>query len=222
MNRIDDLEGLHFGEAGLIPVVIQDAVSGRVLTLAHANREAVRRTVETGETWLWSRSRSELWHKGATSGHFQRVRAILADCDADALLYQVEAAGPACHTGEESCFFQVASGESSPTPGEILALLERLVEDRRRDRPEGSYTTYLFDRGLDKICKKIGEEATEVVLALKNGERGPIAEEAADLLYHLVVGLSASGVALEDVGRALQGRLGRPGKVPSGQDRPAD
>ncbi len=217
-----DVQALRFGPDGLLPVVIQDAASGRILTLAWASREAVERTVETGETWLWSRSRSELWHKGATSGNTQRVRAVLADCDADALVYQVNPEGPACHTGEESCFFETVSGEAPAMLGALLAHLYEVAEDRKANRPEGSYTTYLFDKGLDKICKKIGEEATEVVIALKNGEPEPIADEAADLLYHLVVGLSAAGLDLEAVASALGKRLGKKSRVPDGRERPTD
>lgn len=226
MSRNDDaaadLRGLNYGPGGLIPVVIQDAASGQVLTLAWANEEAVRRTAETGQTWLWSRSRSELWHKGATSGNTQRVQAILADCDADSLVYQVVPAGPACHTGAESCFRPTEARTAAPPLGELLAHLRRVAEDRKATRPEGSYTTYLFEKGLDKICKKIGEEATEVVIALKNGEPGAIADETADLLYHLVVGLTASGTDLADVAAALEKRLGKHGRVPTGIQRPAD
>ncbi|MBM3266833.1 MAG: bifunctional phosphoribosyl-AMP cyclohydrolase/phosphoribosyl-ATP diphosphatase HisIE [Candidatus Sericytochromatia bacterium] len=210
---------LSFGADGLVPVVIQDADTGEVLTLAHANWEAIARTLETGETHLWSRSRGELWHKGATSGHRQAVVAVKADCDADAVLYQVRPQGPACHTGAETCFHQPLHGAVPPSLGALLSRLAAVVASRRRERPEGSYTAYLLDKGLDKICKKVGEEATEVVIALKNGAPEPIAAEAADLLYHLIVGLEAAGVGLPDVAAALEGRLGQSGRVPGESKR---
>jgi phosphoribosyl-ATP pyrophosphohydrolase/phosphoribosyl-AMP cyclohydrolase len=202
---------LAFDAQGLVPVVIQDAGSGDVLTLAYANWEAIARTLETGQTHLWSRQRDELWHKGATSGHTQDVLAVSADCDADAVIYQVKPHGPACHTGEHTCFHRPLHGTSPQPLGGLLARLADRIESRKTGAPEGSYTAYLFEKGLDKICKKIGEEATEVVVALKNGDPAPIAEEAADLLYHLLVALSAAEVPLAQVATALEKRGAKPG-----------
>ena len=216
------IDGLKFDERGLLPAVVQDARTREVLTLAYVNAESLRRTLDTGETWFWSRSRNALWHKGETSGHTQRVVGLRADCDGDALVLLVEPSGPACHTGERTCFHRGlehappheeaereagAPGETAPTPdlGALLAELYELVAARRRERPEGSYTTYLFDKGLDKILKKVGEESAETIIAAKNDDRGGLAEEVSDLLYHLVVLLVERGVTLAD----LRGELAR-------------
>ncbi|HEX8164100.1 MAG TPA: bifunctional phosphoribosyl-AMP cyclohydrolase/phosphoribosyl-ATP diphosphatase HisIE [Pyrinomonadaceae bacterium] len=208
------VEDLKFDERGLAPAVVQDAKTREVLTLAYVNEESVRRTLSTGETWFWSRSRSELWHKGATSGNTQRVVGMKVDCDADALVILVETAGPACHTGESSCFHnrvegaddEESSAEEPPDLGRALRELHSVVESRRRERPEGSYTTYLFERGLDKILKKVGEEATETVIAAKNGDDGALVSETADLIYHLVVMLAERGVHPDEVGGELARR----------------
>lgn len=215
------LEDVKFDERGLVPAIVQDARTREVLTLAYMNAESLRRTLDEGETWFWSRSRSELWHKGATSGNTQRVVEVRLDCDSDALVALVAPRGPACHTGAPSCFFnQVAessnenfdatlndegagrSGEGDATPvelGALLAELYELIETRRRERPEGSYTSYLFNEGLDKILKKVGEESAETIIAAKNEDAGALTAEASDLVYHLLVLLVERGVSLDAV-----------------------
>jgi len=206
---IDDVK---FDERGLVPAIVQDARTNRVLMLAYMNAESMRRTLETGETWFWSRSREELWHKGETSGHTQRVVDAFLDCDGDALVVRVEPAGPACHTGKTSCFHNViqergpkrTEEEGSDAAalgdlGEVLNSLYALVETRKGERPEGSYTTYLFEHGLDKILKKLGEEASETIIAAKNDDREALTKESCDLLYHLIVLLVERGVSLTNV-----------------------
>lgn len=185
---------------GLIPAIVRDAKTGAILTLAYMSEESLQKTRETGESWFWSRSRGELWHKGATSGNTQRVVHIAADCDGDALVVTVDPAGPACHTGAESCFADV------PPPALDLDRLMKVLKDRQAKRPEKSYSTYLFNEGRDKILKKIGEEATEVVIAAKGqgGER--MTSEIADLLFHLSVLLVDEGLDWSDVGAELAKR----------------
>jgi phosphoribosyl-ATP pyrophosphohydrolase/phosphoribosyl-AMP cyclohydrolase len=201
---------LRFGRDGLVPVVVQDRRSGRVLTLAYMNRRALRRTLQEGRSVFWSRSRRRLWRKGDTSGNVQKVRAVAADCDGDALLVQVDPAGPACHTGRVSCFWGVLKGriQGGParSPGGVLEDLDALVRSRRKRAPRGSYTAKLFAAGLDRILRKVGEEATEVVVAAKNRGRRELAEEAADLLYHLLVLLAERGVGLAGAAGALARR----------------
>jgi phosphoribosyl-AMP cyclohydrolase / phosphoribosyl-ATP pyrophosphohydrolase len=199
---VDDSE-ISFDERGLVPCIVQDWRSGEVLTLAYMNAEALRRTRETGETHFFSRSRQELWHKGATSGNTQAVRSIRYDCDADALLALVEPAGPACHTGERTCFHR---GEmESQAPYEVLPALERTVASRAASRPAGSYTTTLLrDPGL--AGAKVQEEAEEVVRAVREESDERVAEEAADVLYHLIVLLAGRDLTLADAGRVLDGR----------------
>ncbi|MED4833160.1 bifunctional phosphoribosyl-AMP cyclohydrolase/phosphoribosyl-ATP diphosphatase HisIE, partial [Geobacillus stearothermophilus] len=162
---------IRFDEKGLVPAIVQDAQSKEVLTLAYMNKESLEKTIETGETWFYSRSRQELWHKGATSGNVQRVVDIRYDCDADALLVLIEPAGPACHTGAYSCFSRSLDGAARAPQADRFAILnelEQIIAKRDADRPEGSYTTYLFEKGVDKILKKVGEEAAEVFIAAKN------------------------------------------------------
>jgi phosphoribosyl-ATP pyrophosphohydrolase/phosphoribosyl-AMP cyclohydrolase len=207
------IDNVKFDERGLVPAVVQDAHTRGVLMLAYMNAESLNRTLETGETWFWSRSRAQLWHKGETSGNTQRVADVLLDCDGDALVVRVEPAGPACHTGQTSCFHNVihAAGEAQQVTedlGEVLSALYALVEERKRERPQGSYTTYLFDQGLDKILKKIGEESSETIIAAKNEDRGALAKESCDLLYHLIVLLVERGVTLSDVRDELVRRRG--------------
>jgi phosphoribosyl-ATP pyrophosphohydrolase/phosphoribosyl-AMP cyclohydrolase len=191
------LKHARFGSDGLIPAIVQDARTREVLTVAYMNEEALRRTVETKETHFWSRSRKQLWHKGETSGNFQKVRALRLDCDDDAVLVEVEPMGPACHTGEYSCF--------GVKPGFEVALQElyTLIQRRKERRPENSYTTKLFNDGLDKIVKKLGEEAVETVIAAKNDSSQRIVEETSDLLYHLLVMLVEKGVTLEEIRQEL-------------------
>jgi phosphoribosyl-ATP pyrophosphohydrolase/phosphoribosyl-AMP cyclohydrolase len=199
---------LAWGDDGLLPVVIQDAASGAVLTLAYANREALARTLAERTTYLYSRSRVSLWKKGETSGHTQRVVGVDYDCDADALLYRVIPSGPACHTGATSCFDgHLLAGE--PAAGEEPAFtkaarhLRATIAARRDASPETSYTARLLRDGVDRIGKKIGEEATEVVIAAKNGARDEIVWEVADLFYHVLVLLEERGVSLDQVGEEL-------------------
>ena len=194
---------IAFDERGLVPVVVQDWTTGEVLTLAYANAEAVARTRETGELHLWSRSRDEPWHKGATSGNTQRVRALRLDCDGDALLALVEPAGPACHTGERTCFH---NGElEPPAPHEALPGLERILRDRARERPEGSYTVELLD-DPPRVGEKVREEAEEVARAAREESDERVDEEAADVLYHLGVLLHSRGRSLRDAQEVLVGR----------------
>lgn len=216
------VEDLKYDERGLLPVVVQDAETREVLTVAYMNAESLRRTLAEGETWFWSRSRSELWHKGETSGHTQRVRGLAVDCDRDALVVLVEPSGPACHTGARTCFHHAIESDSSfahntedeqPEPansfGETLEELYGVIENRRREKPEGSYTTYLFERGLDKILKKIGEESAETIIAAKNEDAPAFVAEVSDLLYHLLVLLVERGVKLNDVRDELSRREGK-------------
>jgi phosphoribosyl-AMP cyclohydrolase / phosphoribosyl-ATP pyrophosphohydrolase len=201
-----DPSELKFGADGLIPAIVQDGRTKQVLTLAYMNRESLEKTLETGETWFFSRSRQALWHKGATSGHTQKVIAVSRDCDQDALLIQVEPRGPACHTGSVSCF----GGEADkPEPESILAQLETVLAERQQERPEGSYTTYLFDKGIDKILKKVGEEAAEVIIAAKNEGQAELRYEAADLLYHLLVLLREKNLPFGNVLAELRERHGK-------------
>ena len=198
-----DLDQVRFDERGLVPCVVQDWRTGEVLTLAYMNHEALRLTRETGETHFFSRSRQELWHKGATSGNTQLVKALRYDCDGDALLALVEPTGPACHTGERTCFHQ---GQLEPAaPHEALPELERTIAQRDVDRPEGSYTVRLLeDPGL--TAAKVREEAEEVALAASQESDERVAEEAADVLYHLAVLLRERGLSLADAERVLDGR----------------
>jgi len=200
--NIDDLK---FGERGLIPAIVQDARTREVLTLAYMNAESLARTIETGQTWFWSRSRNDLWHKGETSGNTQSVVSLHSDCDKDAIVVLVNPAGPACHTGARSCFDSTAADKDI---GLLLNDLYTLIESRERERPEGSYTTYLFNSGLDKILKKVGEESAETIIAAKNEDRVRLTAEVADLVYHLLVLLVARGVSLDDIRAELASRRG--------------
>lgn len=193
---------IRFNEQGLVPAIVQDAHSKEVLTLAYMNEQSLQKTLETKETWFYSRSRQQLWHKGETSGNVQKVVDVRYDCDADALLILVEPKGPACHTGEYSCFHHRLNDEkpvATPNRFAILNVLESLIAEREAKRPEGSYTTYLFEKGIDKIAKKVGEEAAEVIIAAKNRSKEELRWEAADLLYHLLVLLREQRVSLDDV-----------------------
>lgn len=205
------LEQVNFGPDGLVPVVVQDIVNGDVLMVAYATREALKRTLATGEAHYFSRSRQSLWKKGETSGHLQQVEELRFDCDADTVLYRVRQTGAACHEGTRTCFSTVAGPDGtavrSPESGaHLLTRLAALVHRRAVERPEGSYTVQLLDKGIAKISQKVGEEGVEVVVAAnaESGER--LASEAADLLYHLVVLLEARGVALDAVLDALEQR----------------
>jgi phosphoribosyl-AMP cyclohydrolase / phosphoribosyl-ATP pyrophosphohydrolase len=239
-------EDVRFDERGLVPAIVQDARTREVLTLAYMNAESLRRTLDEGETWFWSRSRAELWHKGATSGHTQRVLEVRLDCDSDALVVLVEPRGPACHTGAASCFHrpleslssaeslraedertrverQVEEAQASVSSqsegaqsgvvrsdegdiGEVLRELYGVIERRRREMPEGSYTTYLFEKGLNKILKKVGEESAETIIAAKDDDPDALTLETADLVYHLLVLLVERGLTLEALSRELARR----------------
>ncbi len=206
LHQAIPLEEIRYDERGLVPAIVQDYLDGTVLMLAWMNRESLQKTLETGETWFWSRSRAQLWHKGATSGHIQKVRSLRYDCDSDALLVNVEQIGDiACHTGERSCFHQV-EGEVVPPPADTLSQLFAVIRDRRDNPTEGSYTCQLFTAGDNKILKKLGEETVEVVMACKDDEPEAIASEVADLLYHTLVALAHHQVDLKDVYRKLQQR----------------
>ncbi|MBA3473803.1 MAG: bifunctional phosphoribosyl-AMP cyclohydrolase/phosphoribosyl-ATP diphosphatase HisIE [Rubrobacter sp.] len=197
---------IRYDEKGLVPVVAQDASTGEVLMLAYASREAVEKTLSSGEAHYYSRSREEIWRKGETSGNTQKVVEVRLDCDGDALLYRVEPAGPACHTGERSCFFTSLAGSDGEAPdlGKTLTKLAGTIAGRSREMPEGSYTAKLLDRGTGYTAQKVGEEAVEVVVAALEGEK--LAEETADLLYHLLVLLEGRGVGVEEVARVLDER----------------
>jgi phosphoribosyl-AMP cyclohydrolase / phosphoribosyl-ATP pyrophosphohydrolase len=203
-------EELKYDERGLVPCIVQDAATGEVLMLAWQTREALERTLRTGSATFFSRSRGEIWVKGATSGNTQALRGARADCDHDAVLLRVVPAGPACHTGARSCFFEAVEGapESAEAPGETLARLEQLLRERQSDPPPGSYTARLYaDENLRH--KKIGEEATELVMASLRGEKDAVASEGADVLYHLLVLLQSHGLGLRDVADKLREREGR-------------
>ena len=212
MNAAAFAAELRYGPDGLVPVVIVDARTDAVLTLAYANREALERTAETRSTWLFSRSRSALWNKGATSGNTQRVVAIAVDCDADAVIYRVIPDGPACHTGAPTCFERVVAlpgAEETPAGAPFASALIALattIAERKAHPPEGSYTAKLFAGGVDRVGKKIGEEATEVVIAAKNEDRAELIWETADLLYHTLVMLALRDVRLDEIGDELARR----------------
>lgn len=184
-----DLSKLNFDAVGLIPAIIQDAETEQVLMVAYMNIESLQKTLESGQTWFWSRSRQELWHKGATSGHFQDIQEISYDCDGDCLLVKVLQTGIACHTGKKSCFHNplYRKADSLVTSAGILGEIYDVVMSRKQEMPEGSYTTYLFTKGIDKILKKVGEEAAEVIIGAKNRNKDEVVYEVGDLLYHLMV-----------------------------------
>ncbi|WP_340372417.1 bifunctional phosphoribosyl-AMP cyclohydrolase/phosphoribosyl-ATP diphosphatase HisIE [Peribacillus sp. FSL E2-0218] len=206
-----NLETIKFDEKGLIPAIVQDARSKEVLTLAYMNEESLKMSIETGETVFFSRSRNELWHKGATSGNTQKIIEIKYDCDQDALVVAVVPAGPACHTGATSCFSETIyqnteARQAAETNVAFLTELEQLITKRKAEMPEGSYTTYLFDKGVDKILKKVGEEAAEVIIAAKNRDAEELSMESADLLYHLFVLLQEQELPFQAVLDVLKAR----------------
>ncbi|MEK4758911.1 bifunctional phosphoribosyl-AMP cyclohydrolase/phosphoribosyl-ATP diphosphatase HisIE [Viridibacillus sp. FSL E2-0187] len=201
------IENLQFDEKGLITTVVQDAQTKEVLTVAYMNKESLEKTLATGQTWFYSRSRQELWHKGATSGNTQNVIAIRADCDKDALVVEVLPTGPACHNGTTSCFTETIKEKSDNVGSlDIITELRSVIQNREKEMPEGAYTTYLFNEGIDKICKKVGEEATEVVIASKNRDAEELKWETADLIYHLLVLLQEQKLDVFDVLGVLQKR----------------
>ncbi|MCM3740500.1 bifunctional phosphoribosyl-AMP cyclohydrolase/phosphoribosyl-ATP diphosphatase HisIE [Oceanobacillus luteolus] len=192
------LEDLAFDENGLLPAVVQDAASGTVLTLAYMNKESLEKTIETGETWFYSRSRQSLWNKGETSGNKQLVKRINYDCDKDALLVQVEPLGPACHTGEVTCFNETLDQKELPSLDIVTQVIDK-IKDRRENPVPGAYTTYLFEKGIDKMLKKVGEETSEVIIAAKNEDKEELTAEISDLFYHLLVVMETSGVTLNEI-----------------------
>lgn len=199
------LSKITYDENGLIPAIVQDATSGKVLMLAYMNEEAFKKTIATNETWFYSRSRQELWNKGATSGNKQRVKSITLDCDQDALLITVEPLGPSCHTGEESCFFHPVGKERNEAR-EVIHQIVEIIEERHQNPVEGSYTTYLFNEGIDKVLKKVGEEASEVIIGAKNNDKDEIKWEIADLIYHTLVLMNMTDVSIADIKQVLYER----------------
>ena len=197
-----EIESLKFDENGLIPAVVVDSITKEVLTVAYMNKESLGITLEKGLTCFYSRSRRELWLKGETSGNYQHVVSIIADCDRDALVVVVEKDGPACHTGTNSCFTAPVF-ESDELHSFSFEGLAKLLEERKKNRPEGSYTTYLFEKGIDKILKKVGEESTEVIIAAKADDKKETIYEIADLAYHVMVLMTQMGTSVEDVHREL-------------------
>ena len=200
-----NIDSLKFDSNGLIPAIVVDSVSKRVLTLAYMNRESLNISIEKGLTCFWSRSRNELWLKGETSGNYQHVVSITADCDGDALVVVVEPDGPACHTGSFSCF-ENPVWESDELHEFSLEGLMEMLKGRKVEKKEGSYTTYLFEKGLDKILKKVGEETTEVIIAAKAEDRAETIYEIADLAYHVMVLMVQAGISLEDIHKELASR----------------
>ena len=205
MQNNINIDQLKFDERGLIPAIIVDSITKKVLTLAYMNRESLAITIEKELTCFWSRSRRELWLKGETSGNYQHVVSITADCDQDALVVVVEPDGPACHKGTFSCFEYPVYQSSERQEFSYQGLMDLLI-GRNIDRPEGSYTTYLFEKGLDKILKKIGEESTEVIIAAKSEDKAETIYEIADLCYHVMVLMVQQGISLEDIHRELASR----------------
>jgi phosphoribosyl-AMP cyclohydrolase / phosphoribosyl-ATP pyrophosphohydrolase len=206
LDRTIPIDNIKYDDRGLVPAIVQDYLDGTVLMMAWMNAASLQKTLDTGETWFWSRSRQEFWHKGATSGHLQHVKDIRYDCDSDALLVTVEQIGDiACHTGERSCFHQISATKVAP-PADTLSDLYATICDRRDNPREGSYTQSLFAGGDNKILKKIGEEAAEVVMACKDDDPDQIAGEVADLFYHTLVAIAYHRVGIRDVYRKLQSR----------------
>ncbi len=200
-----DIEALKFDENGLIPAVVVDAYSKKVLTVAYMNKESLKISMEKGLTCFYSRSRKELWLKGETSGNYQHIVSITADCDGDALTVVVEKDGPACHTGTDSCFTKPVYQSDERHEFSIEGLYE-LLQGRKSDMPEGSYTTYLFQKGIDKILKKVGEESTEVIIAGKADDKNETVYEIADLAYHVMVLMVQMGISVEDIKKELASR----------------
>jgi phosphoribosyl-ATP pyrophosphohydrolase/phosphoribosyl-AMP cyclohydrolase len=206
LSQAIPVDKIRYNEQGLVPAIVQDYLDGTVLMMAWMNQESLQKTLDTGETWFWSRSRSQLWHKGESSGHLQYVRSLRYDCDSDTLLVSVEQVGDiACHTGERSCFHQV-DGEKLPPPADTISQVFEVICDRRDNPVESSYTCKLFAGGDNKILKKIGEESAEVVMACKDDDKDAIASEVADLFYHTLVAIAHHKVELRDVYRKLQER----------------
>ncbi|MDD6062725.1 MAG: bifunctional phosphoribosyl-AMP cyclohydrolase/phosphoribosyl-ATP diphosphatase HisIE [Oscillospiraceae bacterium] len=201
-----NLDTLKFDDKGLIPAVVLDAQSGKILTVAYMNRESLEISIREGRTCFWSRSRQELWRKGETSGNVQHIEKIVADCDRDALAVYVHKEGPACHTGTESCFNETVFENDALAPSFSYEGLMQLILGRKTEKKEGSYTTYLFEKGLDKILKKVGEESTEVIVAAKNNDKKETVYEIADLAYHVMVLMAEMGISVDDITAELASR----------------
>jgi len=199
-------DSIRWDERGLTPAIVQDDVSGQVLMMAYMNRLALEKTLETGETHFWSRSRNELWHKGGTSGNVQKVRSIHVDCDGDTLLILVDPAGPACHTGERTCFYRRLDGETDPEGQPFRGRLHSLLHDRKANPRQGSYTTQLLRAGEARVLQKLGEEAIEVIVAAQAESDERLIAEAADLMYHLIVLLVSRDMSCDMVDRELRQR----------------
>jgi phosphoribosyl-ATP pyrophosphohydrolase/phosphoribosyl-AMP cyclohydrolase len=206
-----DIDTLFYDENSLIPAIVQDDRTGEVLMFAYMNRESIQKTLETKETWFYSRSRQELWNKGATSGNRQIVKRLSVDCDQDAILLQVAPLGPACHTGETTCFYTNGFEENRSARGVVHEIVDD-IKNRRLNPIEGSYTSYLFREGVDKVLKKIGEESTEVVIGAKNRNREEVMNELADLTYHTLVLMELLDVSIDDVKTILKSRRPNSGK----------
>ena len=222
MSWIDQVK---LDDRGLVPVVAQDARTGEVLMLAWANADALRRTIDTGRATYWSRSRGELWTKGETSGNAQAVEEVRVDCDGDAVLYRVRQTGPACHTGERSCFFRAVEGDelaAADDPRHVLVRIEEMIAARDAARPKESYTSYLLAEGIDKILKKVGEEAAETIIAAKNEGTEQLRAESADLVYHLMVLWRAKGLPLDELWAELDRRFGRKPRDAPGERRSSE
>ena len=205
MTEMVKIDELKFDEKGLIPAVVTDFSSGKVLTVAYMNRESLEISMEKGLTCFWSRSRQELWLKGETSGNYQHIYSITADCDRDALVVNVTKDGPACHLGTDSCFNDLVY-LNPENAGFTMESLMELIEGRKTEKKEGSYTTYLFEKGIDKILKKVGEESTEVIIAAKAGDKAETIYEISDLVYHVMVLMIEMGITLDDIKSELAGR----------------
>ncbi|NLB51374.1 MAG: bifunctional phosphoribosyl-AMP cyclohydrolase/phosphoribosyl-ATP diphosphatase HisIE [Syntrophomonadaceae bacterium] len=201
---------IKFDEKGLVPAIVQDSSSGQVLMMAYMNEESLAKTIESGYTWFFSRSRQKLWMKGETSGNTQQVEQILYDCDEDTLLVKVKQKGAACHTGNYSCFYRSLDGTAQDSAAaddsNILKELYSIIASRQKGMPEGSYTSYLFREGIDKILKKVGEESAEVIIAAKNRSKEEVVYETSDLIYHLLVMMVEQGVDLSDIYKELRSR----------------
>lgn len=210
------LDEIQFSEEGLVPVIAQEASTGEVLMLAYADRLALETTHRTGRAHYWSRSRGSLWQKGETSGHVQDIVEIRVDCDGDSVLYRVRQTGPACHTLKPTCFHRVAEDDvltERVVAAHVLGRIDEVVADRQANPKPGAYTTYLFEQGLDKILKKIGEESTEIVIAAKNGSPEELTSETSDLLYHLLVLLRVRNLPVESVWKEMEDRFGQPPRL---------
>ncbi|RKD32929.1 bifunctional phosphoribosyl-AMP cyclohydrolase/phosphoribosyl-ATP diphosphatase HisIE [Thermohalobacter berrensis] len=200
------IEKIKFDSNGLVPAVIQDIETNKVLMVAYMNKESLKRTIETGKTWFYSRSRKKLWNKGETSGNFQEVLKIYYDCDKDTLLIKVKQKGVACHTGKYSCFHNEVLSKDYKNYDKVISELYEVIKGRRNNPVKGSYTSYLFEKGIDKILKKVGEESSEVIIAAKNNDKKELIYEISDLVYHLLVLMVNEGIDIDSIKKELYDR----------------